>query len=198
MKSSLWRDRHELNEMVQRNITEFHYENYDWKSVIEEADFYVDGMSGERVHPAHFMLDDNDEDGDEGEEGQQDNNYANEALSRDVGESKQSEVIQITSNFHGEADGPVLHRSTPAMMVGGVDAAVLAEKLAAVAVMVDEKENSSTNSSGAIGENTVASNDGSNQIDLQNSEDGGGGDDDDGYDDHFFLPLRRYDSQKLQ
>eukprot|EP00529_Nitzschia_sp_RCC80_P024139 CAMPEP_0113461090 /NCGR_PEP_ID=MMETSP0014_2-20120614/11352_1 /TAXON_ID=2857 /ORGANISM="Nitzschia sp." /LENGTH=448 /DNA_ID=CAMNT_0000352821 /DNA_START=238 /DNA_END=1584 /DNA_ORIENTATION=+ /assembly_acc=CAM_ASM_000159 len=217
VKSSLWRDRHELNEMVQRNITEFDYENYDWKSVVEEADFYIDGSTGERVHPAHVMLDEDDEEDEEeeyeGEEqgGADSYHYANEALqqlggSRGQGESKQEKVIQINSTAHfdggggggggNESDGPpMLHRSAPVMggsdSSGGVDAGVLAEKLSAVAVMVDEKENGSSNSTNVQQqEKSNSSND--------NTDNTADGDDDEDDDDHFFLPLRRYGSQKLQ
>eukprot|EP00529_Nitzschia_sp_RCC80_P024349 CAMPEP_0113464638 /NCGR_PEP_ID=MMETSP0014_2-20120614/13307_1 /TAXON_ID=2857 /ORGANISM="Nitzschia sp." /LENGTH=440 /DNA_ID=CAMNT_0000356731 /DNA_START=187 /DNA_END=1509 /DNA_ORIENTATION=+ /assembly_acc=CAM_ASM_000159 len=218
VKSSLWRDRHELNEMVQRNITEFDYENYDWESVVEEADFYIDGSTGERVHPAHVMLDEDDEEEDdyEGEEqrsGADNYHYANEALqqfggSGGQGESKQEKVIQINSTAHfdggndggNESDGPpMLHRSAPVMggsgiSSGGIDADVLAEKLATVAVMVDEKENGSSNSTNVQQqEKSNSSND-----NTDNTADRDDDDDDGDDDDHFFLPLRRYGSQKLQ
>mmetsp|Transcript_13329 Transcript_13329/g.33533 ORF Transcript_13329/g.33533 Transcript_13329/m.33533 type:complete len:232 (-) Transcript_13329:309-1004(-) len=53
IKQTLWRDRYELSEMVERNTTEFHAENYDWKQVVLDDEMYVDATSGERVHPCH-------------------------------------------------------------------------------------------------------------------------------------------------
>jgi len=53
IKQTLWRDRYELSEMVERNTTEFHSENYDWNQVVLDEEMYVDATSGERVHPCH-------------------------------------------------------------------------------------------------------------------------------------------------
>lgn len=53
IKQSLWRDRYELSEMVERNTAEFHAENYDWNQVVLDEEMYVDTSSGERVHPCH-------------------------------------------------------------------------------------------------------------------------------------------------
>ena len=53
IKQTLWRDRFELSEMVERNTTEFHAENYDWNQVVLDDDMYVDASSGEKVHPCH-------------------------------------------------------------------------------------------------------------------------------------------------
>jgi len=53
IKQTLWRDRYELSEMVERNTTEFHAENYDWNQVVLDDEMYVDATSGERVHPCH-------------------------------------------------------------------------------------------------------------------------------------------------
>jgi len=53
IKQTLWRDRYELSEMVERNTTEFHAENYDWHQVVLDDEMYVDASSGERVHPCH-------------------------------------------------------------------------------------------------------------------------------------------------
>lgn len=65
IKRTLWRDRYELSEMVERNTTEFHAENYDWEQVVLDDDMYVDATSGERVHPCHVegsFAEDNEED----------------------------------------------------------------------------------------------------------------------------------------
>jgi hypothetical protein len=70
IKQTLWRDRYELSEMVERNTTEFHAENYDWNQVVLDDEMYVDATSGERVHPCHVEgsfddsqeIDDDDDD----------------------------------------------------------------------------------------------------------------------------------------
>jgi hypothetical protein len=72
IKQTLWRDRYELSEMVERNTTEFHAENYDWHQVVLDDQMYVDATSGERVHPCHVEgsfddsqeIEDDDEDDD--------------------------------------------------------------------------------------------------------------------------------------
>mmetsp|Transcript_18147 Transcript_18147/g.29303 ORF Transcript_18147/g.29303 Transcript_18147/m.29303 type:complete len:214 (+) Transcript_18147:65-706(+) len=53
IKQSLWRDRDELSEMVERNMEEFRAENFDWRSVVLDDDMYVDSTNGELVHPCH-------------------------------------------------------------------------------------------------------------------------------------------------
>lgn len=65
IKQTLWRDRYELSEMVERNTTEFHAENYDWNQVVLDDEMYVDATSGERVHPCHvegISFDEDDDD----------------------------------------------------------------------------------------------------------------------------------------
>ena len=72
IKQTLWRDRYELSEMVERNTTEFHAENYDWEQVVLDDQMYVDITSGEKVHPCHVegqYYDDNEEDCKEEESG---------------------------------------------------------------------------------------------------------------------------------
>lgn len=64
IKQTLWRDRYELSEMVERNTTEFHAENYDWEQVVLDDEMYVDATSGERVHPCHVEGAYFDDDGD--------------------------------------------------------------------------------------------------------------------------------------
>jgi len=67
VKQTLWRDRYELSEMVERNTTEFHAENYDWNQVVLDEEMYVDTTSGERVHPCHVeesYFDDSEENDD--------------------------------------------------------------------------------------------------------------------------------------
>lgn len=65
IKQTLWRDRYELSEMVERNTTEFHAENYDWKQVVLDEEMYVDATSGERIHPCHVELNSFDESDDD-------------------------------------------------------------------------------------------------------------------------------------
>jgi hypothetical protein len=65
IKQSLWRDREELHQMVERNKEEFHFENYDWRSVVLDDDMYVDSINGELVHPCHvrgYDFEDDDDD----------------------------------------------------------------------------------------------------------------------------------------
>jgi hypothetical protein len=65
IKQSLWRDREELDAMVERNKKEFRFENYDWHSVVLDDDMYVDSINGELVHPCHvrgYDFEDNDDD----------------------------------------------------------------------------------------------------------------------------------------
>lgn len=67
IKQTLWRDRYELSEMVERNKAEFHAENYDWNQVVLDDEMYVDASSGEKVHPCHvegFHSDDREENDD--------------------------------------------------------------------------------------------------------------------------------------
>lgn len=63
IKSSMWRNKDEINQMVERNLAQFHYENYDWRSVVEETDFLV--KDGERIHPCHLEHDENNSDNDD-------------------------------------------------------------------------------------------------------------------------------------
>mmetsp|Transcript_3185 Transcript_3185/g.7264 ORF Transcript_3185/g.7264 Transcript_3185/m.7264 type:complete len:240 (-) Transcript_3185:545-1264(-) len=65
IKQTLWRDRYELSEMVERNTTEFHAENYDWNQVVLDEEMYIDARSGERVHPCHVEGIHYDEESDE-------------------------------------------------------------------------------------------------------------------------------------
>ncbi len=53
IKQTLWRDRYELSQMIERNTTEFFSENCDWKQVVLDDQMYVDLTSGEKVHPCH-------------------------------------------------------------------------------------------------------------------------------------------------
>ncbi|KAG7351979.1 hypothetical protein IV203_008027 [Nitzschia inconspicua] len=53
IKKTLWRDREELSEMVERNTEEFRAENYDWTNVVLDDDMYLDADNGELVHPCH-------------------------------------------------------------------------------------------------------------------------------------------------
>jgi len=65
IKQTLWRDRYELSEMVERNTAEFHAENYDWQQVVLDDEMFLDSTSGEKVHPCHVEGFDYDEENDE-------------------------------------------------------------------------------------------------------------------------------------
>jgi hypothetical protein len=59
IKQTIWSNRHELQEMAQRNLLEFESEGYDWKNVVLDEDMYLDAstVSGNQrqvlIHPCH-------------------------------------------------------------------------------------------------------------------------------------------------
>lgn len=50
---------------MERNRAEFAAEGWDWHSVLEDDDMYVDAQSGELVHPVWFEEDFDDEEEDD-------------------------------------------------------------------------------------------------------------------------------------
>lgn len=54
IKRTIWADRTEINEMVERNIQEFEAEGFDWKNVVLDDDMYVNEVNGELIHPCHY------------------------------------------------------------------------------------------------------------------------------------------------
>lgn len=61
IKKFLWSGAEELSENVERNRAEFAAEGWDWHSVLEDDDMYVDAQSGELVHPVWLEEEENDD-----------------------------------------------------------------------------------------------------------------------------------------
>ena len=51
IKKFLWSGAEELSETIERNRVEFASEGWDWHSVLEDEEMFVDARSGELVHP---------------------------------------------------------------------------------------------------------------------------------------------------
>lgn len=54
LKKCLWQDSEEIQENAERNIREFAAEGWDWHTVLENDDMFVDAVTGELVHPCWF------------------------------------------------------------------------------------------------------------------------------------------------
>ncbi len=54
IKKTIWADRTEISEMVERNILEFEAEGFDWKNVVLDDEMYVNEVNGELIHPCHY------------------------------------------------------------------------------------------------------------------------------------------------
>jgi hypothetical protein len=65
IKKFLWTASDELYESVERNRAEFAAEGWDWHSVLEDDDMYVDAQSGELVHPVWLQEHDLEEEEEE-------------------------------------------------------------------------------------------------------------------------------------
>jgi len=55
MKSQIWSSRHELQMNAQRNVIEFTAENWDWRQAASDDDMIICDVTGERVHPIHYV-----------------------------------------------------------------------------------------------------------------------------------------------
>jgi len=60
IKKFLWSGTEEISENAERNRAEYASEGWDWHSVLEDDEMYVDAESGELVHP--IWLEEEDED----------------------------------------------------------------------------------------------------------------------------------------
>jgi len=60
IKKFLWSGAEELSQSIERNRAEFASEGWDWHSVLEDDEMYVDAQSGELVHP--IWLEEEEED----------------------------------------------------------------------------------------------------------------------------------------
>jgi hypothetical protein len=54
IRKFLWSDGAEIQENAERNRIEFAAEGWDWHTVLEDDDMYVDADTGELVHPCWF------------------------------------------------------------------------------------------------------------------------------------------------
>jgi len=54
IKSCIWSNKNELQEMAQRNMQEFETEGYDWENVVLDDEMYVDSTNGSLIHPCHI------------------------------------------------------------------------------------------------------------------------------------------------
>lgn len=54
IKKFLWSNGQEIQENAERNRVEFATEGWDWHSVLEDDEMYVDASTGELVHPCWF------------------------------------------------------------------------------------------------------------------------------------------------
>eukprot|EP00980_Cylindrotheca_fusiformis_P000315 scaffold73_cov118-Cylindrotheca_fusiformis.AAC.11 len=54
LKKFLWQDWEEIQENARRNRREFEAEGWDWHTVLEDDDMYVDATTGELIHPCWF------------------------------------------------------------------------------------------------------------------------------------------------
>jgi hypothetical protein len=54
IKKFLWSNGEEIQENAERSRIEFASEGWDWHTVLEDDDMYVDSNTGERVHPCWF------------------------------------------------------------------------------------------------------------------------------------------------
>ena len=58
IKKFLWHSGHEIAQNAQRNRVEYASEGWDWHTVLEDDDMFVDASTGELVHPIWFDDDD--------------------------------------------------------------------------------------------------------------------------------------------
>jgi len=56
IKNQIWNSAVDIYENATRNALEFSAENWDWRQVREEEDFFICIDTGEMVHPAHTNL----------------------------------------------------------------------------------------------------------------------------------------------
>ncbi len=56
IRSRIWMNRYELAELQERNVLEFTAEGWNWESVVEDDQMFLDSVSGEMVHPIHVQM----------------------------------------------------------------------------------------------------------------------------------------------
>ena len=52
-RKHLWTEPHEMSQNSTRNAVEFASENWDWRQVADDVEFYICPVTGEKVHPCH-------------------------------------------------------------------------------------------------------------------------------------------------
>ena len=53
IKKFLWTERQEMLQNAARNTIEFASENWDWRQVADDVEFYLCPATGEKIHPCH-------------------------------------------------------------------------------------------------------------------------------------------------
>lgn len=53
IRKFLWIEPHEMMQNTARNVIEFKSENWDWRQVADDVEFYICPMTGEKIHPCH-------------------------------------------------------------------------------------------------------------------------------------------------
>lgn len=53
IRKFLWTDPHEMIQNATRNSIEFAHENWNWREVANDVEFYVCPVTGEKIHPCH-------------------------------------------------------------------------------------------------------------------------------------------------
>ena len=54
IKRFLWSNGREISENAERNRVEYASEGWDWHTVLEDDDMYVDASTGELIHPCWY------------------------------------------------------------------------------------------------------------------------------------------------
>eukprot|EP00559_Dactyliosolen_fragilissimus_P004431 CAMPEP_0184870186 /NCGR_PEP_ID=MMETSP0580-20130426/36776_1 /TAXON_ID=1118495 /ORGANISM="Dactyliosolen fragilissimus" /LENGTH=175 /DNA_ID=CAMNT_0027372153 /DNA_START=334 /DNA_END=861 /DNA_ORIENTATION=- len=55
VKQYLWNNIDEFRNSIERNIMEFSSENWDWRQVADDSEFYLNSLTGEKIHPVHIV-----------------------------------------------------------------------------------------------------------------------------------------------
>lgn len=51
IQKAFWRTANELQDIVDRNRYEYTFEGWDWNTVLEDEEMYIDATTGEKIHP---------------------------------------------------------------------------------------------------------------------------------------------------